>query len=303
MNGGRLVFLGVSTSGSSVPRVMPRWSKALDLDIDLECVDLPVGADRSTYVDLLRRIRSDPHALGTVVTTHKAALWETCADQFDEVSPACRQVREASAIACRNGRLIADASDVRGVGRAVTRILADKRWNTGDHEAIILGAGGAGISLAFNLVDRLPSLGARRVTLTDADPARLAVARSLSRDWAHRDQLEITDAAGGANDRLVAAAKPGTLIVNATGMGKDRPGSPIGVDLPQQTILWEFNYRGPRELLERARVRAPADDLLVIDGRDYFICSWLEALCSVLGRPATDELFEAFDGAATAAEI
>jgi hypothetical protein len=32
---------------------------------------------------------------------------------------------------------------------------------------------------------------------------------------------------GGHWDDLVSAAPPGSLIVNATGMGKDRPGSPI----------------------------------------------------------------------------
>ncbi len=303
MTAERLIFLGVSTSGSSVPRVMPGWARALGVEVELECVDLPVGVDGSAYVDLLERLRGDPDALGLVVTTHKAALWAACAEQFGEASPACRQVGEASAIAIRDGRLTADASDVYGVGRAVVRVLDDERWHAGEHGAIVLGAGGAGISLAFNLVDRLPELGARRVVLTDADPARLEIARALSRGWARSELLEVLAAVGDANDRLVRAAKAGTLIVNATGMGKDRAGSPVTVDLPSRTIFWEFNYRGPREMLERARAHSAADDLLVVDGRDYFICSWLEALCSVLGCNATDELYRAFEREASAVGI
>jgi shikimate 5-dehydrogenase len=280
---------------------MPGWSRALDVDIELDCQDLPVGVDASAYAALLDDLRSDSRALGMVVTTHKARLWESCAELFDEVTPACREVGEASAIACRNGRLIADASDVRGVGRAVERVLDADQWRSGNHEAIVLGAGGAGISLAFNLVDRLPGLGATRVVLTDADSARLEVARALRRSWDRADRLEIESAVGANNDRLVGAALPGTLIVNATGMGKDRPGSPVSIDLPKRTIFWEFNYRGPRDLLERARSNAVTDDLLVVDGRDYFICSWLEALCSVLGREASVELFDAFEQEASAA--
>jgi shikimate 5-dehydrogenase len=303
MSGRRLFFLGVSTSGSSVPRVMPGWSRALNVDIELETVDLPVGVAPSAYHDLLDRLRADANALGLVVTTHKAALWDACADRFDQASEACRQVGEASAIASRAGWLTADASDVRAVGRAVARVLDDDRWRGGAHEAIVLGAGGAGISLVFNLVERQPKLGARRVVLTDADRRRLEVAAALSSRWAGANILDTVLASDGANDNVVASALPGTLIVNATGMGKDRPGSPISVELPRRSIFWEFNYRGPRELLERARARQHADDLRVIDGRDYFIDGWLEALCSVLGRAATPELFDAFEREASAVGI
>jgi shikimate 5-dehydrogenase len=282
---------------------MPGWARALGIDIQLECLDLPIGVDASAYVELLDRVRADERVLGVVVTTHKAALWHTCADRFDEASEACRQVGETSAIARRNGRLIADVSDVRGVGRAVARVLHDERWRMGDHEALILGAGGAGVSLAFNLVDRMPELGARRVVLTDEDPQRLEVARGLGRGWARSTLLKFVSAAGGANDRLVSGAPRGTLIVNATGMGKDRPGSPITVALPRGSIFWEFNYRGPRDLLERARARERTDGLLVVDGRDYFIWSWLEALCSVLGRESTPEHFGAFEREAIAQAI
>jgi shikimate dehydrogenase len=295
MRAGRLTFVGVSTSGSSVPRVMPGWSSALGVDIELDCLDLPIDVDASAYRGLLDRVRADADALGIIVTTHKALLWGACADQFDAVRPASLAVHEVSAIARRDGQLIADASDVLGVGRAVERLLDDDRWRAGERQALILGAGGAGVSLAYNLADRMPELGARRVVLTDADPGRLVLVREITRGWRHVAAVEVLAATGDINDRLVRESPPGTLVVNATGMGKDRPGSPISVDLPRRSIFWEFNYRGPRPLLQRARAQAATHDIAVADGRDYFVCGWLEALCSLLGRTATRELVDAFE--------
>ena len=48
------------------------------------------------------------------------------------------------------------------------------------------------------------------------------------------------------NDRLVGRLKPSSLVVNATGLGKDAPGSPItdNAQFPAKGIAWDFNYRG-----------------------------------------------------------
>jgi hypothetical protein len=42
--------------------------------------------------------------------------------------------------------------------------------------------------------------------------------------WSNRITVR---AVPGPWDELVAAAPPGTLVVDATGLGKDRPGSPL----------------------------------------------------------------------------
>jgi shikimate dehydrogenase len=46
------------------------------------------------------------------------------------------------------------------------------------------------------------------------------------------------------NDELMAILPPGSLVINATGMGKDRPGSPISDNglFPERGIVWELNY-------------------------------------------------------------
>jgi len=60
-----------------------------------------------------------------------------------------------------------------------------------------------------------------------------------------------------ANDQLVSDASEHSLIINATGMGKDRPGSPFSNDVvfPEQSIAWDLNYRGERLFLKQAQLQ------------------------------------------------
>ena len=70
------------------------------------------------------------------------------------------------------------------------------------------------------------------------------------------------------NDRLIATLPPGSLVINATGLGKDAPGSPItaAARFPRGGYVWEFNYRGELLFLDQARAQAPSGDLHVKDG-------------------------------------
>ena len=47
---------------------------------------------------------------------------------------------------------------------------------------------------------------------------------------------------------MLAARPPHSLVVNASGLGKDRPGSPLpdGAPFPRHGVAWELNYRGER---------------------------------------------------------
>ena len=57
------------------------------------------------------------------------------------------------------------------------------------------------------------------------------------------------------NDALMSKLPEGSLVINATGMGKDRPGSPIseaGI-FPKNGLVWELNYRGELDFLKQAQ--------------------------------------------------
>ena len=84
-------------------------------------------------------------------------------------------------------------------------------------------------------------------------------------------------------DELVAGLPPGSLVVNATGMGKDRPGSPVGsaAAFPADGVVWEFNYRGPLDFLHQAQAQRDDRNLQIHDGWRYFVHGWTQAVAEV----------------------
>ena len=57
-------------------------------------------------------------------------------------------------------------------------------------------------------------------------------------------------------------------MINATGMGKDLPGSPIteAGRFPMNGVAWELNYRGELQFLDQALAQREARNLTVEDG-------------------------------------
>jgi shikimate dehydrogenase len=100
--------------------------------------------------------------------------------------------------------------------------------------------------------------------------------------------------ATGQHDRLLADLPARSLVVNATGMGKDLPGSPLGPDaaFPEAAVAWELNYRGELEFLRQAERQVETRGLTVEDGWDYFIHGWTAVMEEVFERPIADEELE-----------
>ena len=73
------------------------------------------------------------------------------------------------------------------------------------------------------------------------------------------------------------------MVVNATGLGKDRPGSPItdAAIFPRNGVAWEFNYRGDLVFLEQATAAKARAPLRVVDGWLYFIHGWTRVIAQV----------------------
>ena len=163
---------------------------------------------------------------------------------------------------------------------------------------LCLGAGGAGIALTYYLARRETS--PDRITCTDTDAGRLAHLRSVHLAAGLPDTFcYVQVAAGTDNDALVSALPERSLIVNATGMGKDRPGSPLSpaVRFPTNSTAWDFNYRGHLTFIEQAHA---AQDLgvRVVDGWRYFIHGWTQVIAEVFDLTLTQELVEQLADAA-----
>jgi shikimate 5-dehydrogenase len=102
------------------------------------------------------------------------------------------------------------------------------------------------------------------------------------------------------NDAIMANLPPGSMVINATGMGKDRPGSPItnNGDFPQGGLVWELNYRGDLDFLGQARSQEDSRNLVIEDGWVYFVHGWSDAISRVFAADVTSETFNALEEAA-----
>jgi len=95
------------------------------------------------------------------------------------------------------------------------------------------------------------------------------------------------------NDEIMASLPSGSMIINATGMGKDRPGSPVTDNglFPESGLIWELNYRGVLGFLHQAEQQAENRNLKVEDGWTYFLHGWSQALAEVFRLDLTTDLF------------
>ena len=95
------------------------------------------------------------------------------------------------------------------------------------------------------------------------------------------------------NDEVMAGMPVGTVVVNATGMGKDTPGSPVtdaGL-FPRDGIAWEINYRGELDFWHQAMAQQESRRVFVEDGWLYFLHGWTQVIAEVLHIEIDEERF------------
>jgi shikimate dehydrogenase len=285
-----IVFVGVTTGSSLVHRAMPTWQPLLGSTCGLRGVDIDLGADDDSYAGLLDDLIGDDSAAGAVVTSHKVRVFQACNARFAYLDPLAVACEEINAIRRTTDGLYGWARDPVSVGRVVDRI-----WPDAEGQVVCLGAGGTALALARHL-----STTRAAVRFVCADPNRAAVER-LVRQAPRQGPISVTGHVGdGPWDDLIGAAPPGSLIVNATGMGKDRPGSPITSRsrFPSHAVIWELNYRGELEFLHQSRLQARSSQLQVHDGWQLFCHGWAAALVAVLDLPDDEQLGDRFAQAA-----
>ncbi len=299
-----MVFVGVSTGQSSIMQIFPVWATLLGLPTTaLVGHDLPLDAPQAAYRDLVTRIRDDPRCYGGLVTTHKMRLYRACADLFDEMDEFGLAAGEVSSISKQGGRLRGHAKDAVTAGLALEEFWPADGFGGGAH-AVCLGAGGAGTALSAYLARR-PDRPARIVVTgrTQQELDELAALHSgLGTPSGVLDLVLENSPDGAITAQLLGAAPPGSLVVNATGLGKDRPGSPVpaGAAFPHGAHVWEFNYRGTLEFLHQAQARSSVDELSVHDGWRYFIHGWTQVIAKVFEIDLTAELVNELSEAAVA---
>jgi len=273
----RMFFIGVSTSQSSIQTIFPKWASLAGIrDAELVGIDIPIGAGPEIYRSRVSAILGDTEADGGLVTTHKVDVFRHAGDLFAELDDDAAALGEISCIVRREGQLHGSTPDVLTTGLAFNALIAERPFRG---NVLIMGAGGAGSALAVNLSREHP---AAQVTLTDISAARLDHVRQLT-----PARVELVGNADD-HDRLLSAMPSGSVIVNATGMGKDRPGSPIShaAVFPSGSIAWDLNYRGELMFLQQARRQG----IQAVDGWECFLHGWSQTMSRVYGFSLTAEL-------------
>ena len=281
-----MVFIGVSTGQSSIMKVFPRWADALGLDAALAGIDFPLDAAPARYREAVAFIKADPLSLGALVTTHKVNLFKAARDLFEDLDPLAMRLGEVSCISKRKTKLCGHAKDPISVGCALDAIIEPGYWRSRRAEMLVLGAGGAAMALTLFLHDRAKADEdvPRKLIITALDERGLEDMRAVHASNGFAIPVEYAVAPEPkVADRLVARLPDGSMVVNATGLGKDRPGSPLtdAARFPRNGIAWDFNYRGDLGFLRQARAAAASRGLKVEDGWVYFIHGWTRVIAEV----------------------
>ena len=299
-------FIGVTGSRSSINRVFPRWADVLGLDgTVLKPVDLPIDTPPESYRRVLFDMRDDPNCRGALVTTHKVRLLEAARDLFGDLDDDARLLGEVSCISKRDGRLIGSAKDPTSSGKALEAFIPPGHFaDTGGH-VLCLGAGGAGLAIAVHLLARTAAADRpARIVLVSRSGGRLADCREVLAEVGAADRVDfVQNADPSRNDEYLRLLPHGSLVINATGMGKDRPGSPItdGALFPEHGLVWELNYRGDLQFLQQARRQAGERSLCIEDGWRYFVHGWSVVIAEVFGLSIDREVLHRLSEEAAAA--
>jgi shikimate dehydrogenase len=290
-------FVGVTTGKSSIMKVFPRWMEALGRpDVIIEGIDHAIHDHPEVYRRTVAQIKYDPLSLGALVTTHKIDLLTAARDMFDELHSSSLLTGEVSSISKWEGKLVGHAKDPVTSGKSLDAILGDGYFQrTGGH-VLCFGAGGSGKAISLHLINKQArSDRPEKLIVVNRSKERLeslkAMVESLSTDIKF---VYIQSDNPAVNDGIMAGLPEGSLVINATGMGKDTPGSPVTDQgmFPAHGIAWEINYRGELDFWHQAMAQKESRSVFVEDGWLYFLYGWTMVIAEVLHTPIEGEVFD-----------
>lgn len=296
-------FIGVTTTKSSIMKVFPLWMKELGRpEVVMEGWDCKIHDEPEAYRKAVAQIKYDPNSLGALVTTHKIDLLTACRDMFEYLDPYALITDEISSISKLDGRLEGHAKDPITAGKSLDAIIGENYFSRTGGDVLSFGAGGSAIATLLHLINKKnPGDRPGRFTFVNRSQGRLDHAREMVGKLKTDIQIEyIQNADPKVNDEIMEKFPEYSVVINATGMGKDTPGSPITWDgkFPKNSIAWEFNYRGELDFMHQALAQVEDRKVIVEDGWVYFVHGWTQVVAQVLHFDLTPELFDRLEKAA-----
>ncbi len=297
-------FIGVTTGKSSINNVFPLWMEVMGkTDVVLEGIDHAIHDEPENYRKSVAQIKYDPLSLGALVTTHKMNVYAAAADMFDYFDPYAATTAELSCISKNDGLLQGHAKDPITAGLSLETIIDPGYFGeTGGH-VLCLGAGGSALATLLYLINK-PNAADRpdKFIAVNRSPGKLDHMREMVKKYETDIAVEyLHNSDPIKNDQVMASLPEYSIVINATGMGKDTPGSPVTDEgiFPKNGVAWEFNYRGELNFLHQAMRQVNSRKLLVEDGWVYFLHGWSQVIAEVLHIDLTPALFKELDKAAS----
>lgn len=296
-----MYFIGVTTGSSSIMKVFPEWATELGHpEAVMKGIDIAIHEKREVYREVVEFIKGDPLSLGALVTTHKIDLYEAAHDLFDIVGTYAKQFGEISSIYKDGDRLCCDAKDPITCGMAMEEFVPKNYWRKHPEAGVfIMGAGGSCISMcSYYMRNSGKGNDPKKIVVCNRSQPRLAECESINNRFYPNTipaEYYLTPNAG-QNDVQMEKMGEGTLVINATGLGKDRPGSPLSdrAVFPKNALVWELNYRGERLFMHQAEAQVDRG-ITVIDGWMYFIYGWTQVIADVFHTEILGERLKRMD--------
>lgn len=297
-------FIGVTTGKSSSVKVFPLWMKVLGReDVLMEGIDCKIHDETEVYRRVVAQIKYDPLSLGGLVTTHKIDLLNAARDLFDHLDPYAAITGEVSSISKRNDRLEGHAKDPLTSGASLDAIIEKGYFGKTHGHVLCFGAGGSGVATLLHLINKKDREDRpQKFVFVNRSQGRLDHAKEMVSRLNTDIEVEyICNSDPLVNDKFMEKSPPYSLIINATGMGKDTPGSPITWEgkFPMHSIAWEFNYRGELDFMHQALAQVENRKVNVEDGWIYFVHGWAKVVAQVLHFELTPALFDQLNQAAS----
>lgn len=297
-------FIGVTTGSSSINKVFPLWMKELrNPEIILEGIDCKIHDEPEVYRQAVAQIKYDPNSLGALVTTHKIDLFNAAKDMFEYFDPYSEITGELSSISKNEGNLEGHAKDPITAGLSLDHIINPGYFERTGGDVLCLGAGGSAVATLLHLINKEEKSDRpdRFICINRSQPRLDHMQEMVKKLHTDIKVDAIRNNDPKVNDHYISKLPKGSIVINATGMGKDHPGSPItdNCQFPIDGIAWEFNYRGELDFMHQAIRQTETRNLHVEDGWVYFIHGWTAVIFQVLHLDMKPELFDRLDRAAS----
>ncbi|HEY5586505.1 MAG TPA: shikimate dehydrogenase [Ruminiclostridium sp.] len=199
-----------------------------------------------------------------------------------------------SSISKKDGRLEGYAKDPISSGLSFEAFIPKDYWKKYGGEVFIMGAGGSAIAMSSYLLnknkgDNVPS----KLIIGNRSKPRLDEIQKIVKEIAPVPAEFYLTPETTQNDLILKNLKPHSVIVNATGLGKDRPGSPLSdaCEFPRDSLVWEINYRGDLLFMHQALKQMEAKNLHIEDGWIYFVHGWTQVISEIFHVEITGTVF------------